>query len=211
MIDRTNPLLNLGADDAFTVTASGKRFYYARFQPGDIVFNDIAVHLGHTCRWLGALCMHYSTAEHSVLMARYALSCPSTQLPKYLRCESEALQDAQRESFAMALLLHDAEEFVTGDFPSPLKQFFNPLFEDYASYVRECIYNKYNGYYPYYKFVKEWDRRMLFTEAYKHLGGGTKAITEKGIIGAPTLDVTIYGWQPDKAAQAFKDMYMRLI
>jgi len=211
MIERPNPLLGLGADDAFTVTASGRRFYYAKFTYSDIIFTDIATHLGYTCRWVGALNKHYSTAEHSVLMAQYALDCRSTQLPKYLRWEDPLIQAIQRKTFAKALLLHDAEEYVTGDFPSPLKQFFNPLFEDYASYVREMIYDKYDAHYPYYVHVKNWDRRILFTEAVWSLEGGRKIITEKGNLGPPSLDVQPFGWHPDMAQRRFKEMYMRLI
>lgn len=211
MIERTNPLLGLGADDAFTVTISGRRFYYAKFTHSDIIFNDIAGHLAHTCRWLGALGKHYSTAEHSVLLAQYALDCPSRQLPKNLRWEDPLIQAIQRKTFAKALLLHDAEEYVTGDFPSPLKQFFNPLFEHYAAYVREMIYDKYDAHYPYYKYVKEWDRRILFTEAGWSLAGSTAAITEPGCVAPPSLDVEPTGWHPDMAQRRFKEMYMRLI
>jgi hypothetical protein len=210
LIMRSNPLIGLGADDAFTVTASGKRFCYAKFQPMDIVFDDIATHLGHTCRWLGALRCHYSTAEHSVLMAQYALICRQSQLPLALRWDDPDVDADARKEFAKTLLLHDAEEYVTGDFPSPLKQFFNPLFEDYASYVREIIYEKYNAYYPWYEYVKDWDRKMLFTEAHNHLIGGISAIREKGTV-CQTLPVTIHGWSPTDAAQRFKDMYLRLV
>jgi len=210
LIERANPLLGLGADDAYTVTASGKRFYYATFTYSDIVFNDIVTHLAHTCRWLGALNRHYSTAEHSVLMAKYALVCRSTSLPKHLRWEDPLIQEIQRKTFGKALLLHDTEEYVTGDFPSPLKQFFNPLFEDYASYVREMIYDKYDAHYPYYRYVTEWDRKILFTEAHKWLTGGIDAIREKGTV-AQTLGVTLRGWAPSIAETEFKDMYMRLI
>ncbi len=205
---RKNPLLGLGADDAFTVTASGKRFYYAQFQPMDIVFNDIATHLAHTCRWVGALCCHYSTAEHSVLLAKYALKCDVRQLPEAIR---EGANDVTRKEFAKALLFHDGEEYVTGDFPSPLKQFFNPLFEDYASYVREIIFGKFDAHYPWYQYVKEWDRRILFTEASRHLVGGTKVITESGCGITATLDISTYAWAPDIAKQRFKDMYLGLI
>lgn len=208
---RKNPLLGLGADDAFTVTASGKRFHYAKFHPGDIVFNDIATHLAYTNRWLGALRCHYSTAEHSVLMAKYALMCSQRQLPKAIRFADEVVQETARRGFAKALLFHDGEEYVTGDFPSPLKQFFNPLFEDYASYVREMIYEKYGAHYPWYKYVKEWDRRILFTEAHRHLVGGTAAITEPGCVAPPTLAVNTYAWKAEEAAKRFKEMYMSLI
>lgn len=212
MTERINPLLGLGADDAFTVTVSGKRFYYAKFRPADIIFNDMAHHLAHTCRWLGALGKHYSTAEHSVLMAEYALICTITQLPKKLAWfDSAEANAAQRRAFALCLLLHDGEEYVTGDFPSPLKQFFNPLFEDYASYVRETIYEKYGAHYPYYQHVKVWDRRILFTEATEWLKGGRKIILDPGEIGPATLGVTLHGWGPAEAAQRFKNMYLRLV
>jgi len=207
---RDNPLFGKGFDDAYTVTASGHRFYYARFQPSDILFEDIATGLSFGCRWLGALNCHLSIATHSTTMAYWALVCRKTSLPKVMQYEDDEVDKIVRKEFAKALFFHDSEEYVTGDFPSPLKQFFNPLFEDYASYVRETIYLKYNAHYPYYKHVKEWDRKMLFAEAHRFLVGGVNAVRDEGTV-AQTLGCSVQARDPQKSREEFRSMYLRLI
>jgi hypothetical protein len=212
---RGNPLFGKGFDDAYTVTASGKKVYYAGIEANNIKLSDIATSLSVACRWLGALGqgIHYSTAEHSVLMADHAISCRYSTLPEGLRHRMEARncqeEEGVRKAFAMALLFHDAEEYITGDFPSPLKQFF-PLFVDYSDYVRDLIFEKYHVNYGYYQWVKEWDRKILFTEAAKWLVGGAEAIRAPYQVPM-TLGVSVYGWSASTARSRFESTYLKLI
>lgn len=214
--------------DPYTITRSGHRFYYGRFTLDDIILHDIIDHLSSTNRWIGALRTYYSTAQHSVVLARYAMNGDAKQFPEPLRTQlmlSENLNEGWkcmliRKTFAMALLFHDGEEYVTGDFPGSIKQFF-PLFILYGNYVREMIFEKYNIPYKYYGYCKEWDRRILFNEAEWALCGGRAAIHNKGDKVVATLPIKLShkpaatflseGWTAEKAAEEFRAMYMRLV
>ena len=216
-LDLTNPLKNLVGskeDSPFTITRSGHKFYYAHFSLEDINLFDIASQLGATNRWVGALREFYSTAQHSVLLSKHALTCRESDLPENMRDRfaerhpTEATKTEVRREFARALLFHDAEEYVTGDFPGAIKQFF-PLYIEYGNYVREMIFGRYGIQYGYYDWVKEWDRRILFTEAEWGLVGKAAAIREQPIV--PSLNVPLYdAWPPARAADEFQKQYLRL-
>jgi 5'-deoxynucleotidase YfbR-like HD superfamily hydrolase len=72
----------------------------------------IAVPLGRMCRWGGLLPVHYSVAQHSLLVAQLALS----KAREY--CNQREAIDLQ-----LAALLHDAHEALWGfgDIVSPAK------------------------------------------------------------------------------------------
>jgi hypothetical protein len=145
-------------------------------------------------------------------MAKYAFDCRYSTLPPNIRKRVEDDKESEgivRKAFAKALLFHDAEEYITGDFPAPLKEFF-PLFTEYADYVRNVIYTVYNVLPGYYDSVKEWDSRILFDEAEWGLCGGRKSLFESGDPIIPTLGVYIESWTPDEAEKRFKEMYLRL-
>lgn len=198
----SNPLKPLAEQldvDPWTVTNSGSKIYYTKFSKADIIFEDIAWHLAHTNRWVGALGDYYSTAQHSVLLAQHALTCEERALP---------ISSHSRRVLARALLLHDAEEYLTCDFPAPLKVFF-PLLTNYADYVRQIIFDKYDVPYEFYNLCKAWDRRILFDEAEWGLVGGRKAIEEPGNI-VHTLGVRIHSLLPLDAYKRFKEIFLRL-
>ena len=197
-----NPLKKLAVEldvNPWTVTSSGHKIHYAMLRRSDIRFRDIAWQLAHTNRWVGSLGAYYSTAQHSVLLARHALDCEARALP---------VLEAERTKFAKALLFHDSEEYLTCDFPAPLKIFF-PVFTNYADFVRQIIFDVYNIPYSYYSYCKEWDRRILFDEAEWGLPGGRKSVEEPGNIVA-TLGVHITSWAPHEANESFRKMYLRL-
>lgn len=83
-------------------TRSGGLFDFG-VADGELNVTDIAHALGNLCRFQGH-CLHfYSVAEHSYLMATYAL---------------DVLESVE---LARACLWHDAPEAYIGDIPSPLK------------------------------------------------------------------------------------------
>jgi hypothetical protein len=210
-IPRENPLYSPAAKlgvDPYLTTQSGIRIRYARIKMEDISLRDIAGHLSHINRWVGAI-GRFSVAQHSVLLARHALDAGISQFPPELK--TGGITHRKREAFAKALLLHDAEEYITNDIPGPLKMFF-PLLSEYGDYIRALIWRKYNVHEEWYPHCKVWDRRILFNEAMWG-GPGRDGVSPKlgneGII--PTLDLEIGpSWDAEDAKRYFLEIFTRL-
>ena len=208
MSENINPLKihaqSMGVDP-FMMTRSGVKIHYARLVTANIRLRDIASNLSYINRWVGSIGL-FSVAQHSVLLAQHALDCDNSQLPPGLK-----ERGINREAFAKALLLHDAEEYITNDIPGPLKLFF-PLLKQYGDYLRTLIWRKYEVHQEWYPYCKIWDRRILYNEA--EWGGigreGVTPILGGGIV--PSLDLHIRDrWSPNIAEQRFLDMYTRLV
>lgn len=87
-------------------TFTGKHFNVLSPIPSQVDPKDIAHQLSLECRWGGATRRHYSVAEHSMWVARFA------------RC----LVPAELKDLAAAWgLLHDAHEAYVKDVPTPIK------------------------------------------------------------------------------------------
>jgi len=54
------------------ITFTNKKIDPANMTADDICLEDIATGLSLTCRWSGQLGVHYSVAQHCVLLARHA-------------------------------------------------------------------------------------------------------------------------------------------
>ena len=89
--------MSLNVASAWILTASGRRFSLDDPRPEDVHPDDLAHALSHLCRFGGHTRVHYSVAQHSVLVA--------SLLPPRL---------------ALAGLLHDAAEAYVGDCVGPL-------------------------------------------------------------------------------------------
>lgn len=214
---RENPLFGTAARlgvDPFLVTRSRTKIHYARVRSEDIRLKDIAFHLAHINRWVGSI-GRFSVGQHSVLLAQHALDGEDNQFPVDLKArliESGGYKKRiLREAFAMALLFHDAEEYITNDIPGPLKTFL-PVLGEYGDYVRSMIWRKFNIHEEWYVYCKEWDRRILYNEA--EWGGiGRDGVTPnfgEGI--TPTLDIEIGpSWSPETAEELFLNVYTRLV
>lgn len=79
-------------------TYTGRKVFPLDLRPEDIDIRDIAHALALECRYANHTSLHYSVAQHSVILSKIVD-------PKY----------------AMDALLHDAEEAYLGDLPRPLK------------------------------------------------------------------------------------------
>ena len=125
------------------MTSSGRALDPFAPDPAQIALDDIAHHLSHVCRFAGAVSVHYSVAQHSVLVAQ--------EMPLYAR-------------FA---LLHDAAEAYIGDVPRPLKRHQTfAAYRDVEAHLQAVIYRKF-GIVPEPDGIVELahvDRRMLRTE-----------------------------------------------
>lgn len=124
----------------FIQTLSGKKFDYLNSTADDIVIEDIATALSHTCRFGGHLPEFYSVAQHSVL-------CSQIVPPE----------------FALEALLHDGAEAYCCDLPSPLKVLV-PDYRFIESRIDRLIRHKYNLPEEISQVVKYADLTMLKTE-----------------------------------------------
>ena len=188
----TNPLAGRINANEFTRLYSGHKFFYAEVNDEDIRMIDIAHHLARMGRWLGAMNVdHYSVAEHSWLMADYVYE----KIPF----------DTRRQRFLVSLgaLMHDSEEYVTGDFPSPLKSLI-PELSIYGNYLRERIFRKFNIPWWTYDVVKPLDYRIRRTEA------ELVRNADDVLPGIERLDVELRMWEPEDAQNMFLHMYDKL-
>jgi len=185
----TNPLAGRVNSDACTMLYTGKKFFYARVTKDDIDILDIAHHLARQCRWLGAMDVeHYSVAEHSWLMADFALHNfgPNTVLK------------------AFGFLMHDSEEYVIGDFPSPLKAII-PELSVYGDYLRSMIFDKYDIPWDIYTdLAKPFDIAIRATEA--EYVQNAKALFRN----VQPLNVLPHFWRPCIAEHKFLEMFSYL-
>ncbi len=83
-------------------TYIGRQYWPCDPRPEDIFIEDIAHSLSLQCRYAGHCILHYSVAEHSVLIARW-------------------LRSTYGPMTALYGLLHDATEAYCVDVPRPLK------------------------------------------------------------------------------------------
>lgn len=106
-------------------TSSGIRINVTKFSAKLVCLEDIAHHLTKICRYGGALPLdiHYSVAEHSILLSRYALKHHGVEVAK-------------------AALLHDASEAYLGDIVSGLKKLL-PDYKQIEHKVENIIKAKY--------------------------------------------------------------------
>ena len=86
------------------LTASGRKVSPAAIEPQDVCIEDIAAHLAKICRFTGACRIHWSVAEHSLLVADIVAA----------RHPGERLLE-------LCGLMHDAPEAYLQDLATPVK------------------------------------------------------------------------------------------
>lgn len=125
---------------SYIQTLSGKHINYLDIHHEDIVIEDIATALSHTCRFAGHLPEFYSVAQHSVLVSQLVPA-----------------------EFALEALLHDAAEAYCQDIPAPLKRLL-PDYQRIEAYVDSEIRAKFGLPAHQHDTVKYADLVMLGTE-----------------------------------------------
>ena len=137
-------------------TASAAQLYPLDPQPDEIRIQDIAHQLAMTCRWAGAVRLYYSVAEHSVRV--------SYEVERHVAVNGDP---EHVRLAALAGLLHDAEEYVFGDMPRPIK--YEPFMSGYrtaSAQLRRAIFRRFGVPVEHWEdaVVKRFDDVLLATE-----------------------------------------------
>lgn len=123
-------------------TYTGRKVYPLDLRPEDIDIRDIAHALALECRYLNHSSVHYSVAQHSVLLSRWVPA-----------------------EFALDALLHDAEEAYLGDLARPLKVLPQFAFWREAGKKAAAVIQQALGIGPEPAEVKRLDHMMCGVEA----------------------------------------------
>lgn len=111
-------------------TWSGISFHLLTPSPEEVLLEDIAHHLAFQSRSVGAVTRDYSIAQHSLLVCDLIIK-------ELVRQGGYTALEAAK--IAIQALLHDAEEYVTGDVPKPLKVIIAPLLDPIAKEIKRII------------------------------------------------------------------------
>lgn len=128
-------------------TASGYYINFLDFTNNVYSIFDLAHHLSHLCRFVGATRRFYSVAQHSVWC--------SHQVPQHL---------------AMLALMHDCQEAYMGDCATPLKQLL-PNFQTIENALQVDIFRAYGIDCSEYAEVKKVDYMALKCEQFHLMPG----------------------------------------
>lgn len=167
---------------------SGLYFNFAQPDPDTVDIGDVAHALSHVCRYAGHCAWHYSVAQHSLLVAYL---CP--------------------KKYRLWGLLHDATEAYLMDVPTPLKRML-PDYKALEQKVEEVVLGKFGLSGPMPAEVKEADLMALAVEHRDLFSGKGTSPQEWAILDGivPPSDVRVTKWEPQRAANEFLNMYLRL-
>ncbi len=135
-------LLDVPEPTAVMLTYSGRVVDLANPDFSRFQIEDIARPLAYQCRFVGNTRAFYSVAQHSVLASRLV-----------------------PEDFAFEALMHDSEEALTGDWPTPWKvRVGRTLIEQAIDPLKRALAKRFGFPHPPSPWVKIADRRALATE-----------------------------------------------
>src|ERR1700694_3708801 len=159
---------------------SGRRLDLLDPSPLDVEIEDIAHGLARVARWNGQTkgAHIYSVAQHSLLVEALA------------RAKTPRLDAKGR----LALLLHDAPEYVVGDMISPFKAVIGDSYKAVEKRLLSAIYRRF-GLAPelpadVVKLIKAADRGAAFLEA-TQLAGFATAEARRFFGARPVLSVAV--------------------
>lgn len=163
------------------------RFYPLDPRPEDVHIEDIAQALSNTCRYGGHVPLHYSVAQHSVLVAELCL------------------REGGREA-AQVGLLHDAAEAYVGDATWPYKR--APHMGEHCAVegrIQAAVYERFGVEAEAHEgVVKRADARVLMGEARSFLGDPDWARERVGEPGdTPWPERPIQSLEPQAARALF--------
>jgi len=97
--------------------------------PEEVLLEDIAHHLAFQSRSTGAVTRDFSIAQHSLIVCDLVIK-------EFIKRGYTALEI---KNIAMQALLHDSEEYVTGDINKPLKVLIAPILTPVAKEIKRVI------------------------------------------------------------------------
>lgn len=185
------------------VTASGEVVDILKMSDTDIKLSDIAHSLSNQCRYNGNTQKFYSVAEHSVLLARYALSHHKDEMVA--------------KPLARNLLMHDATEAYLGDVVTSIKDMMYEyqVFEEYVAEKIRFKYNLQQDFLILAQLIKQYDKNILINEA-KQCFNNQKivdymlnlAVTDKDMFELKGVEVKFM--TPEQAKEAFLQLAKEL-
>lgn len=184
---------------------SGRRLDLLDPSPLDVELEDIAHGLARVARWNGQTkgAHIFSVAQHVLLVEALA------------RAKSPSLDDRLR----LAVLLHDAAEYVIGDMISPFKAVIGDSYKIVESRLLAAIHVHFGlpARLPetWTKIIKSADRQAAFLEATR-LAGFADAEARKFFGAPPTFSAAIERdyltpWPASTAARRFAERVEKLL
>jgi hypothetical protein len=192
------------ASRAWQRMLSGRRLDLLDPSPLDVEIEDIAHGLARVARWNGQTtgANIFSVAQHTLLVeevARRRVGEPDQRL-------------------ALAIMLHDAPEYVIGDMISPFKAVIGDAYKAVEKRLLVAIHRRF-GLAPelpadVVKLVKAADRGAAFLEA-THLAGFAAAEAKRFFGARPILPAAmerdyLNPWPAPEAEQRYLDRFTRI-
>jgi uncharacterized protein len=189
---------------------SGRRLDLLDPSPFDVEIADIAHGLARVARWNGQTNGPYpfSVAQHALLVEMIA---------RHLRPELNDAKNATAK-ILLAVLLHDAAEYVIGDIISPFKAVLGDAYKGVEYRILSAVMLRF-GLPAEIKgttlsLTKQADRTAAYYEA-TMLAGFEPSEAAKFFGEALPLPsnilATLTPWKPDEAAQAFTSRFETLL
>ena len=189
---------------AWMQTYTGRQAWPDEPRASDIHLGDVAHQLALINRFLGATCVPYSVAEHSVRCARWV----ETTFRRRYSASMEGFDERLRLA-TLAALVHDVSEYVFGDMPRPLKRvsgmwWYRDREERFQRVVEAWVGLPVGA--VEWSIVKEADLVMLATEKRDLLA---PSVVPWGPLPPPDAG-EIVPWDWLRAEEAFREEFERL-
>jgi hypothetical protein len=137
-------------------TFTGKIFNFIEPDPGSICIEDIAHALSLECRFQNQSKVHYSVAQHSIIVSRLVLGAPAPIGMSHTMLRRIAL-------------MHDAAEAYLGDVCKPLKRLL-PDYQVIEDRVQKAIFRHFRLPKEVPPVIKLWDAKLLANEWIQFMG-----------------------------------------
>jgi hypothetical protein len=180
---------------------SGRRLNLLDPSPLDVELDDIAHGLARVARWNGQTAGGhiFSVAQHSLLVEAIA----------------GHLNPGMPRDWRLAVLLHDAPEYVIGDIISPFKAVIGDAYKSIEAGLLAAIHLHFGlpaqPAAALKRFIKQADRQAAFLEA-THLAGFARKEAVK-FFGRPeplprTVHALLEPWPVEQAQERYRDKVM---